>query len=71
MSRYDTYQRKAVCPYFRTANEKSIYCDGIIPGTQLRTRFPNFGACHYYVRTVCCDLERCSECKIAQSITKK
>lgn len=71
MSKYETFQRNAVCPFFRSANHERLHCTGIIPGTKIATRFPTVTACHYYVKRVCSDLDACQTCPIYQANEKK
>ena len=71
MSKRDTYMRIAVCPYFKSAYERTIHCEGLLPGTDLRSSFPTYHACRTSIKTTCADRERCRECLIFKAETKK
>jgi len=64
MSRRDTFNRRAVCPFFRAAYDRTIRCDGLITGSELRSSFHSYKAVSNHVRTVCGSDTACKTCPI-------
>lgn len=71
MSKWQTYARNAVCPFFRAAYERTIRCEGIIQGTVIASTYSSFSACREHVKTVCSDIQACKDCPLYRSIEKK
>lgn len=71
MSKWQTYARNAVCPFFKGAYERTIRCEGIIPGTTSTQTFTSYSASRNHIKTVCSDRERCETCPIFRANEKK
>ena len=63
MSKADTYKRIAVCPFFRAAYDRTIYCEPVVEeAEQMRISFKTYRACKDHIKHQCASLEGCKTC---------
>lgn len=72
MSKNDTYRRIAICPYFKAAYDRTIYCEPVIPeAEQLRVSFKTYRACKDHIKGLCANLETYENCPLYRTREKK
>lgn len=72
MSKADTYKRIAVCPFFRAAYDRTIYCEPVIEeAEQMRISFKTYRACKDHIKHRCASLEGCKTCTFYQTRKEK
>lgn len=51
------FSKDALCPYYQydDPGNRAVVCEGVLPGTTIRSRFPNKDAFSGYLRKHCCD----------------
>ena len=68
MSKNDTYKRIAVCPYFRAAYDRTIYCEPVIEeAEQMRISYKTYRACKDHIKGCCASLKGYPTCAFYQA----
>jgi len=62
---------RAVCPFYVKEAEKSITCEGLMPGTETAIRFPSSTAKRGYQQSVCEHADACKRCMLAAALDAK
>lgn len=60
----------AFCPFFVKEADKSVSCEGLLPGTLTAMKFEDAEARRAYVETVCCAKDYGRLCPLAVSLTR-
>lgn len=58
----------AICPYYMSARERYIACEGLVPGTRCHSRFPTARAMERWTQHACCTYRYAERCPLAAAL---